>query len=734
MKQASAAFAGLGDDRAVPHRDGVHAVHRLDDAVPAHLDDDRLRHARQPTCGGTVPGAWLANGRDMPYIRRIWPVRARMRNRRRTVADYDADETLVVSERAQLRALADDVRAATVALLRERAHSTQQLSAKLGIPKGTVGHHLKVLEQAGLIRVVRTRKVRALTESFYGRTAHLFLFQIRGRGRRPRARRERPPPGRRPRSGARREIGGFGHAKARLDRRTRAGFERRLKRLLDDFRAADVPGRRALTRSLGALYAPAAMRSLRRPSGGLWAHADFLKLWTGQSISELGSQVSGLAIPWLAAAGLHASPLEFSLLTVLGFLPFILFALPAGVWVDRLRRRPILIAGDAARAVLLGYVPLAWALGILTIGQLLVDPVRRRSLHGLLRHRLPVVPPRARRGREQLVEGNSKLQTTAAAAGVAGPGLAGVLIGVLTAPYAIALDAASFVVSTAFMIPIRAVETHRPSAQRDAPRPKMLPELKEGLAYVVRHPAPALDRRLHRRLELLRDDLDGDRPALHAARAARLVVLGRAPSSPASVSARSSARSRRRGSSAPSASGARSCIPTVLFSFAGFAYPLAPHGTRAVPVLLAGTLVFGYASMAYNITQVSYRQAITPQRIQGRMNASMRWIVWGTMPIGSILGGAIATAVSMRAALWVGAIGGTVALLPILLTSVRSIAEMPDAPPDDAPAEAEPLVQTAAAARPRCACLASGRGASSGTTAASSGSWPRTRSASSERR
>ena len=143
---------------------------------------------------------------------------------------------------------------------------------------------------------------------------------------------------------------------------------------------------------------------------------------------------------------------------MLGFLPFMLFALPAGVWVDRLRRRPILIAGDAARAVLLAYIPIAWALGILDIWQLMVlqfvigiftvffDVAYQSYLPSLV-------------DRDQLVEGNSKLQTTVSAAQIGGPGLAGVLIGVLTAPYAIALDAVSFVVSTLFMIPIRAQET-----------------------------------------------------------------------------------------------------------------------------------------------------------------------------------------------------------------------------------------------------------------------------------
>src|SRR3954449_9997094 len=111
---------------------------------------------------------------------------------------------------------------------------------------------------------------------------------------------------------------------------------------------------------------------MRRPTGALWSHPDFIKLWTGQSISELGSQVSQLAIPWLAAVDLHASPLAFSLLGVLGFLPFILFALPAGVWVDRLRRRQILIVGDVARAALLILIPILWATHELRMWHLLV--------------------------------------------------------------------------------------------------------------------------------------------------------------------------------------------------------------------------------------------------------------------------------------------------------------------------------------------------------------------------
>jgi MFS family permease len=127
---------------------------------------------------------------------------------------------------------------------------------------------------------------------------------------------------------------------------------------------------------------------------------------------------------------------------------------------------------------------------------------------------------------------------------------------------------------------------------------------------------------------------------------------------------------------------------SLLFSAATFAFPLAPrHG--AVVVLLVGTFVFGFSGMAYNITQVSYRQAITPERMQGRMNATMRWIVWGTIPLGALLGGVLGEWWSLRGALWVGAIGGATSFLPVLLTSVRSIKEMPKPVDEPLPMQAD---------------------------------------------
>jgi predicted MFS family arabinose efflux permease len=119
-------------------------------------------------------------------------------------------------------------------------------------------------------------------------------------------------------------------------------------------------------------------------------------------------------------------------------------------------------------------------------------------------------------------------------------------------------------------------------------------------------------------------------------------------------------------------------VPAILFSVSAVAFPLAPQ-SHPVPVLVAAFLLFGYGGVTYNITQVSLRQAITPERLQGRMNASMRWIVWGTIPLGQIAGGAIGSAWGLRTALWVGAVGSFFTALPVLLSPVRSLKEVPEA-------------------------------------------------------
>src|SRR5437764_3222133 len=189
------------------------------------------------------------------------------------------------------------------------------------------------------------------------------------------------------------------------------------------------------------------------PHGGLWRHADFLKLWSAQTVSQFGSAVSQVALPLVAVLSLHATAFQVAALSTVEFLPFLLFTLPAGVWVDRLPRRPILVIGDAGRALALGSIPFVAAVGHLTLVQLYVAGFVTGTLTVFFdvayQSYLPSLVER-----EQLVDGNSKLEVTRSGAQVAGPGLAGLLIKLATAPYAILVDTASFLFSGGFLLAI----------------------------------------------------------------------------------------------------------------------------------------------------------------------------------------------------------------------------------------------------------------------------------------
>ena len=429
------------------------------------------------------------------------------------------------------------------------------------------------------------------------------------------------------------------------------------------------------------------MRKPGRPRGALWTNADFLNLWTGQSISELGSQVSQLAIPIVAAIALHSSPIVFSLLTVFGFLPFIFFALPAGAWVDRMRRKRILIVGDSSRAVLLATIPITYAFGALTIWQLLaiqfVVGVFTVFFDVAYQSYLPQLVQR-----DHLIDGNAKLQLTVSVAQVAGPSLSGGLIAAITAPYAIVADAISFVISTGFLLRIRKTETLPERAEGD-PKPRMWPEVKEGLNWILHNP-------YLRRIAACTGGSNFFSTmgfaifVLYALRVLHLqpweigFVFG-AGSVGAIVGALVVNRIQKRIGVGPTI-----ITTAVLFSITGIAVPLAPR-SFPLPFLIGSFFVTQFGGVAYNIGQVSLRQAITPERLQGRMNAAMRWIVWGTIPLGTLLGGALGQVFTLRAALFVSAIGSLPIFLLVLFSPLRRLREMPEpvTPPTAHEAELE---------------------------------------------
>jgi MFS family permease len=420
-------------------------------------------------------------------------------------------------------------------------------------------------------------------------------------------------------------------------------------------------------------------------SRSLFRHRDFMKLWSAETISQFGTQVTLLALPIIAATTLNVTPFEFGLLATIEFLPFILLSLPAGVWVDRLRRRPILIAGDLIRAAALASIPIAFALDALTIWQLYVvgfvngcatvffDVAYQSYLPSLV-------------DRDQIIDGNSKLETTRSAAQITGPGVAGVLIGAVTAPFAILLDSLSFVASALFMFAIRRHEAAPEPRLNDAgERPTMRSEISEGLRYVGGNPL----------LRSIAATTGSSNLFSNVVYSILILYLVRELSfTPELLGFAFSLGSFGflLGALVANRVGTRLGVgPTIvgsalMFGPSALLIAIAPPNL-ALPLVAASVFIGGLGGAIYNINQVSLRQAITPERMQGRMNATMRFIVWGTIPVGSILGGTLGGLIGLHETIWIGAIGGVFVFLPVLLSPVRSLREIPAGDPDgDQPA------------------------------------------------
>ncbi len=406
-------------------------------------------------------------------------------------------------------------------------------------------------------------------------------------------------------------------------------------------------------------------------TSSLWRHRGFLKLWAGQTISQFGSQFSLLALPLVAAVGLQASPAEMGILAAAEAAPFLLLGLFAGVWVDRNRRRPFLILGDLGRALVLATIPLAALAGALSIYQLYAvgfavgvltvffDVAYQAYLPSLV-------------GRAHLVEGNGKLEVSRSTAQVAGPSVAGLVIQAVGAPLAIVLDSLSFLGSAVCLLLIRGDE-ERPAA----PRSPMLAQLREGLAVVFGNPLlrPIAGCTATSNFSIA---AFGALVVLFATRelglgAASLGLVFSLGSVGALVGALLAGRAATRFGVGRSIVWSAFALGVGLLPIA-FATP-----ALAVPALSLGWFVVNLGGPIYNINQVSLRQAVTPFALQGRMTATMRFLVWGMMPAGSLAGGALAQAIGLREAMVAAAVGGLLAFPWVLLSPVVALRRIPEA-------------------------------------------------------
>ena len=411
-------------------------------------------------------------------------------------------------------------------------------------------------------------------------------------------------------------------------------------------------------------------------------HRNFRELWIGDALGQFGAQITGLALPVYAVTQLHATEWQMGALNAAETAAFLVIGLPAGAWVDRMRKRRTLIVADLVRAAVLtlvvaaaltghGSMPLLYVAGlVISCASVFFDISHQSYVPALV-------------GLDRIVEGNSKLQATQSVAMVAAPAVGGALLRVLTAPALIGATVLTYLASAAFVGRIRHDEVLPSRADR---RP-LRTEIAEGLRFVVHQP---LLRRIVACTSIsnLFNAVAGALTVLYALRilgldAAALGVVFSASAVGGLLGAVTADRVARW-------VGEGRVIPLAAL-VAGPAFTLTPlasvapdHGIPAEAPLILGGALFSFSVVVYNVAQVSFRQRLCPPALLGRMNASVRFVVWGTVPLGGLLGGWLGTHLGVVPTLWVAAAGAVVAALPVVLSPLVRMRDLP-VPDHEAP-------------------------------------------------
>jgi predicted MFS family arabinose efflux permease len=399
--------------------------------------------------------------------------------------------------------------------------------------------------------------------------------------------------------------------------------------------------------------------------GGLWRHPDFMKLWAGQTISELGSRITRDGVPYAAVLVLNAPASQMGFLTAVGAASVLLFGLLAGVWVDRVRRRPILIAADLARAVILASIPIAAFAHRLSMAQLYVvialagfctvffDVAYQSYLPSLVE-------------RENLLEGNSKLAMSSSAAEIAGPSLTGILVQLITAPIAILFDAISFLISAVSVMLIRKPE---PPYKVPATTPHPI----AGLRFVFSHP-------LLRPLACFSITLFfsmGFLGPLYVLFAIRELHIS---SAELGIAISMGGAGSLIGANLAPAIGRRfglghTFIASALTMAAAYALIPLAHGPHPMPLIfmMIQQLIGDFAFSTYLVNVLTLRQSVAPEEMLGRVNAAMQLMTRGVFPLSALAGGILATAIGIRPTLTIAVSGVLAASLWLIASPLRKL-------------------------------------------------------------
>ncbi len=411
--------------------------------------------------------------------------------------------------------------------------------------------------------------------------------------------------------------------------------------------------------------------SRHSPVGGLLRTRNFALLWIGESTSAVGSAITTVALPLVAVSTLHAGPAIVALLTAATWLPWLLIGLPAGVWVDRWPRRRTLVIADVVSAVVLVIIPIAAWTNVLTMTLLLVAALLagtagiffNLAFNAFLPHLVCA---------EDLLEGNSKLQTSASVALVVGPGLGGLLAQAVGAVSGILIDSFTFLVSVACLLGLRP-EPQPPFCAGD--QPGMLRQIAEGIGFVMRG-------RLLRAMLVVAAVTNFAMLGITALRVVFLVRTdGAAPGTAGFVigvgslggilgAALASRAARRFGSARTYLVANVAAAPFI------FLLPLGGHGWR-LTLFAAGSFIVSAAATMSNVMTMTFRGNFVAAHLLGRVTAASRIFVFGTIPLGAATAGLLASALGIRAAMWALAVLYVITPLPLLATSARTLRDFP---------------------------------------------------------
>jgi predicted MFS family arabinose efflux permease len=419
-----------------------------------------------------------------------------------------------------------------------------------------------------------------------------------------------------------------------------------------------------------------------RTQRGLLRTGDFALLWTGESTSTFGSAITTVALP-LVAVGLHASTLTVASLTAAVWLPWLALGLPAGAWVERWPRRPVMLLCDGICAVALTSVAVASWCGVLTITQLLAVALLEGGCSVFFNIAYQSYLP-ALVSRDQLVPANTMLQTSASAAQFAGPGLGGLIAQLAGAVSGLAVDSGTFLVSAACLLRIRTRETPpTPHEGSIGVRDQVL----EGLSFIRHDPylrtltvLTGVENMLLMGVQALRVVFLASTVGLPAGAVGAAIGVG---SAGGVLGAMATTLMIRRFGSARTLLLAE--VATAPF---GLLIPLAGRGWLLMPFVLGSLVVIGGIAMA-NVVINSFRQSYVPPRLISRVTATSRLVIYGTIPIGALIGGALGTLIGVRTTMWLLVVLYAVAPLSLLATPIRHDRELPTREPEPDEAQAQ---------------------------------------------